>query len=54
MKALFLSLLDRDSDRMNVCEAAVSSPHAERLCRSIMELEAAMQIAGLAPGPARR
>ena len=53
-EALFLSLLDRDSDRMNVCEAAVSSSHAERLCHSVMELEAAMQIAGLAPGPARR
>ena len=53
-EALLLSLLDRGSDRMAICECVVGTAHAERLCQSVMELEAALQIAGLAPGPAPR
>ena len=53
-EALLLALLDRTNDRRLVCHAAVTDPHAEGLQQAVMELEAAMAVAGLAPGSAGR
>ncbi|QNE04541.1 hypothetical protein [Croceicoccus marinus] len=53
-EALLLSLLDRTSDRRRTCLAAVNEPYVEALQQAVMELEAAMQVAGLAPGSAGR
>ena len=53
-EALLLALLDRSNDRGPACEAAVTAPHVEGLQQAVMELEAAMAVAGLAPGSAGR
>ncbi len=53
-EALLLALLDCTSDRGPVCQAAVTDAHAEGLRQAVMELEAAMAVAGLAPGSAGR
>lgn len=49
-EALLLSLLDHSQDRVTACQAAVTAPHVDALLQAIMEFEAAMQVAGLAPG----
>ncbi len=53
-EALLLALLDRTSDRAAVCAAAGAAPYVEALQQAVMELEAAMQVAGLAPGSTGR
>lgn len=53
-EALLLALLDRGIDRSGTCRTLVNEPHITALEQSVMELEAAMQVAGMAPGSSDR